>query len=125
MNAKRTRWPDFLLIILLLLFVGILNSFTYYLARLHALENQAGALRVEATMLAATQQALEAAMATATSEAAVAIWAHEHGMAAPGEQLVVPLPAGTPLPTPPPQVITATPPPVWQLWWQLFFGNHP
>lgn len=124
MNLHKINWPDLLLIALLLLFVGLLNRFTYYLTRLNSLENQARELRVQATQLAHTQQALEQAIATATSEAAVAAWAHAHSMAAPGEQLVVPLPKGTPYPTAVPSATTPPSPPVWHLWWQLFFGSH-
>ncbi len=115
------------LIALGLLFLAVitLNSFTHYLSRLNALTDQARLLQVEATRLAHTQVAWEAAIATATSEAAVAAWAHENGMAAPGEELVVPLPAGTPFP---PAAATSPPPspqPVWQLWWEVFFGQRP
>ncbi len=110
---------------LLLLAVLTLNSFTRYLTRLNALADQARLLQAEATRQMQTQAAWQAAIATATSEAAVADWAHENGMAAPGEELVVPLPAGTPLAYPTPTPAPTPEPPVWQLWWEVFFGQRP
>ncbi len=125
MEIRPGFWQRLIIFLLLWLAVGTLHSFTHYLARLHSLATRQQHLQIEATQLARTQQAWQEALATATSEAAVAAWAHENGMAVPGEELVVPLPAGTPLP--PGQKAPADVPeqPVWQLWWALFFGQAP
>ena len=49
----------------------------------------------------------------------------EAGMARPGDEVIVPVPGGTPVPfaaTPVPTPSPTPPPPPWKMWWWLFFG---
>jgi len=71
-----------------------------------------------------TQDYLTAQIDFATSEAAVNAYARNAGMIREGENLVVPLPGGTPMPD---YSIEPTATPIRisnrDIWWALFFGD--
>ncbi len=84
-------------------------------------------LEREIATLEAEQATLQAELGYVQSDAYVERWAHEEArMVRPGEILVVPIPAGTPvtpMPTPTPEATEEVEP--WQLWWALFFDEPP
>ncbi len=125
METRTSPWQMVVALGILFFAVLTLNNFTHYLARLNALSNQSRRLQAEATQLAYTQSAWQATLTAVASDAAVAEWAHQNGMAAPDEALVVPQPLGQPLPTPTAPIHPTPTPPTWQLWWEVFFGQTP
>jgi cell division protein FtsB len=109
-------------IAVLITMVSDFNQRTAEARRLSAERDQA---RAEVTRLSATKQALETAIAYATSDEAVYEWARQQGrMAQPGDNPVVVItPVGsTPVPTP---VVVKTQEPLqnWQVWLALFFDQ--
>ena len=93
---------------------------------LNLLNKQYELVQEQATQAAATQFALQTQVAYAGSTAAVEAWARTEGkyiqngdlpvvpLAQPGSQ---PLELSAPIPQPTPQ-------PNWEIWWDLFFGEH-
>jgi cell division protein FtsB len=91
----------------------------------HNVETEIQYLKYEQATLIAEHQYVQ-------GDAYVEMWARGDGkMVRPGEILVVPLPAGPRLqavvtPTPLAQIETSPPgPPIWALWWALFFDSPP
>lgn len=91
---------------------------------LNRLNNQLREMETEVGGLRMTQDELKAQIAFATSEAAVNQYARNSGMVRDGEKLIIPLPAGTPIPA---QSLLPTPTPLevdnLDIWWALFFGD--
>lgn len=110
--------------ILILAFVVL--EFNRRLEELNLLNEQNELVREQATQAVQTQIALQTYVAYAGSTAAVEEWARTEGkyiqdgdlpmvpLAQPGS---LPLQLSTPVPLP-------TPMENWQVWWDLFFGEH-
>ncbi len=110
--------------ILILAFVVL--EFNRRLEELNVLNKQNDLVREQATQAVQTQISLQTQVAYAGSTAAVEQWARTEGkyiqdgdlpvvpVAQPGS---APLELNTPMPQPTPQ-------PNWQVWWDLFFGDH-
>ncbi len=110
--------------ILILAFVVL--EFNRRLEELNVLNQQNELVREQATQAVQTQVSLQTQVAFAGSTAAVEQWARTEGkyiqdgdlpvvpVAQPGS---APLELSTPVPLPTPQ-------PNWQVWWDLFFGDH-
>jgi hypothetical protein len=106
--------------------VFIVLEFNRRLEELNMLNRQNDLIGVQATDAVQTQFALQTAVAYANSTAAVEEWARTDGhYIQEGDLPVVPIgqpgaaPAemSTPLPS-------STPMANWQVWWDLFFGEH-
>ena len=90
-------------------------------------------LEIEVATLEAEQLQLQADLDYARSDEYVAAWARAEGkMVMENEVLVIPVPAGAPLPTATPSRPTidlqdsdAALVENWQLWWALFFDSDP
>jgi hypothetical protein len=122
----RFRWRNILIILGLLLAVVLLLDFNRRMEELNRLTDQLNAVRAEATTVIQTQTALAGLVAYATSDQAVEEWAYENNMVRPGEHPVVLVPGATGTPTPGiVSVATKEQPPIWQIWWELFFGSRP
>ena len=102
-------------------------------SRAQRIAQDRNALEREIATLEAEQADLQADLEYARSDEYVASWARSEGkMVGENEVLVVPVPAGAPLPT-----ATPIPPPInlfepetetvdnWRLWWALFFDSEP
>ena len=103
----------------------LVMNFNTRLEELSRLQNEAATVRVQATAVFITQQALETQVALATSPAAVEEFARDEAhMAQPGDQVFVVVPA--PGATAPPSIV---PTPVeskltrWDVWMELLFGK--
>lgn len=107
--------------------VLIVIEFNARLEELNRLSQEAQAYRAKATQAAQTQAALQTQVAYAASDEAVEKYAREgNRMIQEGDIPVVPFGTGdngtvvsTPTPAP-----TSTPPPNWEVWWDLFFGKR-
>ncbi|MBN2472504.1 MAG: septum formation initiator family protein [Anaerolineae bacterium] len=90
-------------------------------------------LEMEIATLEAEQVMLQAELDYARSDEYVAAWARAEGkMVMQNEVLIIPVPAGSPLPTATPShpVVDLFEPETqlvenWQLWWALFFDSEP
>ncbi len=106
--------------------VFVVLEFNRRLDELNILSRQNELMQVQATQAVQTQQVLQTQVAYAGSTAAVEEWARTDGhyirdgdlpvvpVAVPG---VAPLELSTPVPSP-------TPMQKWDVWWDLFFGEH-
>ena len=117
-------WKSVLLVVVIAVLALLVMDFNSRMADLRRLTAQREDVRFVATQIAATKTALEAQIAYATSEAAVANWAYEEGhMVRPGDQPIIPIASGeaTAIPTPSP---TAQPTKIsnWQGWLNLILG---
>ena len=110
--------------IIILAFVVL--EFNRRLEELNLLNQQNELVRAQATQAVQTQISLQTQVAYAGSTAAVEEWARTEGKyVQDGDLPVVPIPQSgsapvemsTPIPQP-------TPMPNWQVWWDLFFGEH-
>ena len=120
-NARRVAG---MIGIIVLVFVVL--EFNRRLEELNLLNTQNELVRVQATQAVETQIALQTRVAYAASTNAVEEWARTDGhyiqngdlpvvpIGQPGE---APVEMSTPIPTP-------TPMANWQVWWDLFFGEH-
>ncbi len=109
----------------LIVLVLMVIDFNRRIENLNTLNKQAGIRRVQATLAVQTEAALQTQVAFAASTEAVNAWAHTEGhYVQSGDVAVVPVgqPGSEPIisvePTPQP-----TPPPNWQVWLNLFFGE--
>jgi cell division protein FtsB len=124
MEKFRPRLKQLLVIAGFIVLFFLLMDLNSRLNDLTRLNNQLSEMETEVGGLRMTQDELRAQIAFATSEAAVSQYARNSGMIRDGEKLVVPLPAGTPvpaqsmLPTPTPMVVKNL-----DIWWALFFGD--
>ncbi|GAB4572371.1 MAG: hypothetical protein Kow0077_11650 [Anaerolineae bacterium] len=113
------------------LLLGI--NFSNRIAAGQRIERDRKALEMEIATLEAEQAVLLEDLEYARSDEYVAAWARAQGkMVRENEVLVIPVPAGVPLPT-----ATPAPPPIellqpqtievenWRLWWALFFDSDP
>jgi len=120
------KWRNVLIIIGLFLAVVLLVDFNRRMEELNRLSTQLKSVRAEATAIIQTQTALAGQVAYATSDLAVEEWAYENKMVRPGEHPVGVVPGVNITPTPGstlvPQLEVL---PIWRIWWELFFGNHP
>ena len=110
----------------ILFLILVVIDFNGRLEDLNRLQKRDGILQTRATQGIQTQTALQAEATYAASDQAVQDWARQEGAySQPGDQIAHPvgLAGGTPAQqaetTPSP-----TPPPNWQTWWNLFFGNQ-
>jgi cell division protein FtsB len=113
-----------LLVVVGLVLVLVMN-FNTRLDELGRIQNQVATVRVQATGIMSTQEALLTQVALATSPAAVATYARsEAHMGQPDDQVIIvkPVPGATPppSPTPIPAINVLTPLDVWTL---LIFGK--
>ena len=113
-------------IIGIILLVFIVLEFNRRLEELNLLNKQNDFVRTQATQSVQTQVALETQVAYAGSTQAVEEWARTDGhYIQNGDLPVVPIgqPGATPIemntPVPAPTPMTN-----WQVWWDLFFGQH-
>ena len=104
---------------------ALVMNFNTRLEELSHLQNEAATVRVQATAVFITQQALETQVAMATSPAAAEEFARDQAhMAQPGDKVfvVIPAPGATALPlilpTPVESKLTR-----WDLWMNLIFGK--
>ena len=105
----------------LVIVVYLMMAFNGRMAELHRLEAERNAVSTRLAGLQGTQAALKDQIAYATSDAAVARWAHENHLALPGEIPVVPIQPGQVTPTPTPKVeVTVTQVSNLQTWVGLF-----
>ena len=122
MNAWRSGWRLVLLLIGFGLLVLMVMDFNTRVAELRTLTAEHERVRVKVTDLYGTQSSYETAVAKATAEEAVLLWAYTHGhRIREGDTLIIPVekPGSVPIPTP-----TPTPAPVvvenWEVWLSLF-----
>ncbi len=118
-----------------ILAIGMLLAinFSNRIAAGQRIQNIRQELEMEIATLEAEQAALLEELDYVRSDDYVASWARAEGkMIRPGEVLVVPVPAGIPLPTPtvaPPAPLDLfedeAEPENWRLWWALFFDTPP
>ena len=122
--AKLRSWKFVLLIIILAMLAWMVMDFNNRMAELNRLTGDREYVGTQLGQQIQTQAYLLTQIAFATSEPAVEKWAYEQGhMARPGDNPVVPLPAGQITPTPTPSIqVTPTKISHWQAWWLLFFG---
>jgi len=111
--------------IAIVVFLTLVMNFNSRLEELSRLQGEAATVRVQATAVIVTQQALETQLALATSPAAVEEYARDQArMVQPGDKafIVMPFPGATPPPAP-----TATPiltsMTKWDVWMILIFGK--
>jgi cell division protein FtsB len=105
--------------------LALVMNFNTRLEELSRLQNEVATVRIQATSVFITQQALETQVALATSPAAAEEFARDQAhMAQPGDQVFVVIPApGATAPA------INTPAPVdnkltkWDVWMELIFGN--
>ena len=120
-NARRVAG---MIGILVLVFVVL--EFNRRLEELNLLNTQNELVRSQATQAVQTQIALQTRVAYAASTNAVEEWARTDGhyiqdgdlpVVPIGQPGAAPVEMSTPIPTP-------TPMANWQVWWDLFFGEH-
>ena len=121
LNVRRVA-----IIIGIIMLVFIVLDFNRRLEELNLLNKQNEAVQTQATQAIQTQSALQTQVAFAGSTNAVEQWARTEGhYVQDGDLPMVPIaqPGTTPLemnaPTP-----AATSQANWQVWWDLFFGEH-
>ncbi len=121
----KSKWRNILIVVGLVIAVVLLVDFNRRMQELDRLSTQLNSVSLEATAIIQTQTALAGQVAFATSDVAVEQWAYENKMVRPDEHPVSVIPGTDVTPTPGP---AATPTggdvPIWQIWWELFFGNH-
>jgi cell division protein FtsB len=124
MQKFRPNWKQLLIIAGFVVLFFLLMDLNARLSDLTRLNTQLEDMETEVGGLRLTQDSLKSQIAFATSEAAVNEYARNAGMIREGEKLIVPLPAGTPMPEQSMQP-TATPFQVENrdIWWALFFGK--
>lgn len=124
MSRLKANWKQLLVVAGFVVLFFLLMDLNTRLNDLTRLNNQLEKMETEVGGLRLTQDELRAQIAYATSEAAVSQYARNSGMIREGEKLIVPLPAGTPMPDQAVQP-TATPLQVKNsdIWWALFFGE--
>jgi hypothetical protein len=122
--AKLRSWKSVLLILVLALLAWLVMDFNHRMAELNRLTGDRAYVSTQLGQQMQTQSYLLTEIAYATSEPAVEKWAYEQGhMSKPGDNPVIPLPAGQVAPTPTPEVqATPTKTSHWQAWMLLFFG---
>jgi len=110
----------------MILLVFIVLEFNRRLEELNLLNKQNDFVRAQATQAVQTQIALETRVAYAGSTQAVEEWARTDGhyiqdgdlpVVPIGQPGAAPVEMSTPMPAP-------TPMANWQVWWDLFFGEH-
>jgi hypothetical protein len=120
-NARRVAG---MIGIIVLVFVVL--EFNRRLEELNLLNTQNELVRAQATQAVETQIALQTRVAYAASTNAVEEWARTDGhyiqngdlpVVPIGQPGAAPVEMSTPIPTP-------TPMANWQVWWDLFFGEH-
>jgi len=113
-------------IIGMILLVFIVLEFNRRLEELNLLDKQNDFVRAQATQAVQTQIALQTQVAYAGYNQAVEEWARTDGhyiqdgdlpMVPIGQPGAAPIEMSTPIPAP-------TPMANWQVWWDLFFGEH-
>jgi hypothetical protein len=113
-------------IIGMILLVFIVLEFNRRLEELNLLNKQNDFVRAQATQAVQTQIALKTQVAYAGSTQAVEEWARTDGhyiqdgdlpVVPIGQPGAAPIEMSTPIPAP-------TPMANWQVWWDLFFGEH-
>jgi hypothetical protein len=127
MQRFPAKWRSVFVLLGLIGLLFLVMNFNQRMADYDRLDRQLGAVRTEATAIMQTQETLLTQLAYATSAESVEEWAYENGRwARPGENPIVPVPAGevaTPTPvSPSPQA--AQHPSNWRIWWELLFGDH-
>ncbi len=104
----------------------VVLEFNRRLEELNLLNKQNDLVREQATQAVQTQISLQTQVAFAGSTAAVEQWARTEGKyVQDGDLPVVPVaqPGSAPVEMSTPQA-QPTPQPNWQVWWDLFFGEH-
>lgn len=135
-NAPRTSQVSGLQVLFAsILAIGLLLgiNFSTRISAGQRIQQDRNALESEIATLEVNQADLQAELEYARSDEYVASWARSDGkMVGENEVLVIPVPAGAPLPT-----ATPVPPSVnlfepetetvenWRLWWALFFDSEP
>jgi len=110
----------------IIVLVFVVLEFNRRLEELNLLNKQNDFVRTQATQAMKTQVALETQVAYAASTQAVEEWARTDGhyiqdgdlpVVPIGQPGAAPIEMSTPIPSP-------TPMTNWQVWWDLFFGEH-
>jgi hypothetical protein len=122
MNTWRSGWRLGVLMIGFALLVLLVMDFNTRMADLRRLTSEHDQVSAQVTALYSTQASYETAVAKATAEEAVLLWAYtyQHEVKE-GDTLIVPIevpgsiPTPEPTPTPIPEVIHN-----WQVWLSLF-----
>jgi hypothetical protein len=122
MNTWRSGWRLGVLMIGFALLVLLVMDFNTRMADLRRLTSEHDQVSAQVTDLYSTQSSYETAVAKATAEEAVLVWAYtyQHEVKE-GDTLIVPIevpgsiPTPEPTPTPTPEVIHN-----WQVWLSLF-----
>ncbi len=124
MSRLKANWKQLLVVAGFVVLFFLLMDLNTRLNELTRLNNQLEKMETEVGGLRLTQDELRAQIAYATSEAAIGQYARNSGLIREGEKLIVPLPAGTPMPDQSVQP-TATPLQIQNsdIWWALFFGE--
>ena len=113
-------------IIGIIILVFIVLEFNRRLEELTLLNKQNELVRAQATQAVQTQTTLQTSLAYAGSTNAVEEWARTDGhyvqagdlpVVPIGQPGAAPIEMSTPVPAPTPQAN-------WQVWWDLFFGEH-
>ena len=113
-------------VIVLIILVVLVIEFNSRMAELNRLEAQREVVAERLSERLQTQEALEQAVARATSEPAAEQYGYENDMAREGDIVVVPIPEYEITLTPPPApVVQVTQETNWQRWLALFFDPPP
>lgn len=118
--------PQVMLVVGVIAALSVIINFSSRIQAEQRISAEAANLRQEVTAMAATQAAQATELAYVQSDAYVMEWAHSEGrLVREGEVLVVPVPASTAAPTPPPQAPAPdVPDSNLQIWWDLFFAGN-
>ena len=109
----------------IILVVTLMMNLSSRLGELSHLQSQAATVRVQATNVMVTQEALQTMVAIVTSPAEVDAYARgEAHMGKPGDKVIVVLPAPGAMPLPTPTPIPASKKmTTWQVWIKFIFGE--
>jgi hypothetical protein len=112
-------------VVLFLVFVFLMMDLNNRLSELFRLSGQRDQMKTEVSQLRRTELAIASQVAYATSDAGVKKWAYEEGhQSMPGDNVIIPLPAGNFTPVAPTQVVpTVQKVENWEIWRMLFFGE--
>jgi hypothetical protein len=112
--------------VVLVIVVILIIDFNQRVSELNRLTGILEDVQAQGTAVMETQVALLTQVSYAGSDAYPEQWAYENGWKREADNLIVPVPVGTPLATPVEAAAQPTPAPAnWQVWWDLFFGENP
>jgi len=110
----------------LVILVILIIDFNQRVSELNRLNRILDQVVTEGTAVYETQVALFTQVSFVESDEYPERWAYENGWKREEDNLIMPVPVGTPVTLPAGDVKSPTPTPAnWQVWWELFFGEEP